>query len=125
VLPRKQRSDKGRKRVPGSPNQPAKPSIGTRIRNNAVRAAKYGAGLYVGSKIYGAGQKAGQAITNRIASRIAPNAVKGSLVDKAKTTGKLVGTMIVADQTVKGVGRLTNLAKRKREEREARKKNEN
>ena len=120
MLPRKQRSDKGKKRVGSGSSGQSKPSIGTRIRNNTVRAAKYGAGLYVGTKIYGAGQKAGEAITNRLASRIAPNAVKGSLVDKAKTTGKLVGTMVVADQTVKGVGRLANLAKRKREE--ARKK---
>jgi hypothetical protein len=121
-MQRKTRSDKGKKRVPGSTSDQPKPSIGTRIRNNTVRAAKYGAGLYVGSKIYGAGQKAGQAITNRLASRIAPNAVEGSLVDKAKTAGKLVGTLVVADQTAKGVGRLTNLAKRKREERLERKR---
>jgi hypothetical protein len=121
-MQRKTRSDKGKKRVPGSTSDQPKPSIGTRIRNNTVRAAKYGAGLYVGSKIYGAGQKAGQAITNRLASRIAPNAVEGSLVDKAKTAGKLVGTMVVADQTAKGVGRLTDLAKRKREERLERKR---
>lgn len=122
-MQRKTRSDKGKKRVPGGSAQPTKPSIGTRIRNNTVRAAKYGAGLYVGSKIYGAGQKAGEAITNRLASRIAPNAVKGSLVDKAKTFGKVAGTMVIADQTAKGVGRLTNLAKRKREERLERKRN--
>jgi hypothetical protein len=108
-LPRKTRSDKGKKR------------IGQKIRSAALNTAKYGAGLYVGSKIYGAGSKAGTAITNRLASRIAPNAAPGSLIDRGKTLGKTVGAIVVADQTVRGVGRLTDLAKRKREERLERK----
>lgn len=111
MKPRKQRSDKGKKR------------IGQRLRSAAINTAKYGAGLYVGSKIYGLGSKAGTAITNKLASKIAPNAKEGSLVDKAKTVGKIAGTMVIADQTSKGVGQLTELAQRKREEARKKKRN--
>lgn len=106
--PRKTRSDKGKKRKP----------IGARIRSAALNTAKYGAGLYVGSKIYKAGSKAGEALTNKIASKIKPDAVEGSLVDRAKTLGKTVGTIIVADQTVRGANAASRLIQERRRKRQ-------
>lgn len=105
---RRTRSDKGKKR------------IGSRIRSAVITAAKYGTGLYVGSKIYGAGAIVGTSLGNRTIGRLAPNARAGGALDRARNIAKGATTMVVADQTVKAVNRVGTKYK---EKEEARKRN--
>lgn len=112
--PRKKRSDAGKKRTP---------SIGKAIGT----AAKYGAGLYVGSRIWNKAHKLGETAGKKTIGRLFPKAKENSIIDKTKKGAIAVGALAAADGTAKLTGASLKEARRlyeERKERKARKKKE-
>lgn len=112
--PRKKRSDAGKKRTPGE--------VASNVASTAGNAAKYAAGLKVGSEIWNAGNKAGKIGVVK-ARRLANKTKIGRRLNKGLRKSKLgrsavaLGGLVVADQTVKAVGRAADAHKIRKERR--------
>lgn len=112
--PRKRRADSGEKRTLGE--------TASSVASTAGNAAKYAAGLRVGSEIWNAGNKAGKVGVVK-ARRLANKTKIGRRLNKTMRKSRLgkgaavMGGLVAADQAVKAVGRATAAHKIRKENR--------